>query len=191
MSTQKVDPLIIAEKASDLFVRRGYTNTSMSEIGQSCGILKGSLYHHFDSKEHILLYILEQLRSDLRKYVFSIADNTDQSELQRLQNINGFLKDYFLDKRACLIAMMGMEAELICEEAREMMGSIFMDWKKTYVKLFRKHYSPYMAEIHATNAIVFIEGAMIWMRVTQEDEPLRRAFKNIEKNLLPAEETVK
>jgi len=190
MPSKKVEPLVIAEKASELFVRRGYTNTSMSQIGQSCGILKGSLYHHFESKEHILLYILDRLRSDLRQFVFSIADDMSLPEMQRLQNINGFLKDYFLEKRACLIAMMGMEAELICEEAREIMGNIFMDWKKTYIKLFRKYYSPYMAEIHATNAIIFIEGAIIWMRVTQDDEPLRRAFKNIEKSLLPSEEPV-
>lgn len=184
MPVKKVNAEKIAEKASELFVKRGYTNTSMAEIGHSCGILKGSIYHHFESKESLLLYILERLQSDLRNYVFAIADNDEQTELQRLQEINGFLKDYFLTKKACLIAMMGMESELISEDARKIMHEIFMDWKSTYLKLFKKFHSQYMAEIYATNAIIYIEGAIIWMRITQEEEPLKRVFSTIEKQFL-------
>jgi len=184
MSTNKLDQLSIADKASELFLRRGYTNTSLSEIGQACGILKGSLYHHFENKEHLLLFILERLRSDLNSHVFSIADRKEQSPEERLSQINGFLKDYFLAKKACLIAMMGMEAELISEDARKIMHDIFKDWKQTYVKLFKNYHTPYMSEVHATNSIIYIEGAIIWMRITQDELPLKRAFKSIEKNLL-------
>jgi len=184
MSSRKNDPTIIAEKAAELFVRRGYSNTSMAAIGSSCGILKGSIYHHFESKEKILLFILQRLQSDLRNYVFSTADNEELPAIDRLRKINGFLKEYFLDKKACLIAMMGMESELISDEARVVMNDIFTDWKKTYTKLFRTHYSQYMAEIHATNTIIFIEGAIIWMRVTQDDTPLKRVFKNVEQYML-------
>lgn len=183
MSTNKLDQLTIADKASELFIRRGYTNTSLSEIGQACGILKGSIYHHFENKDHLLLFILERLRSDLNGHVFSIADNKDQSPADRLRNINAFLKDYFLEKKACLIAMMGMETELISEDARKILHEIFKDWKQAYVKLFKYYHTPYMAEMHATNSIVYIEGAIVWMRITQENLPLKRAFKTIEKNL--------
>lgn len=190
MASTKLDPKTIALKATELFVRRGYSNTSMAEIGQSCGILKGSLYHHFESKESILLYILQSLQSDLRNHVFAIADDINLSAFERLKRINGFLRDYFLDQKACLVAIMGMEIEVISNEARAVMNGIFMDWKSTYIKLFKHYHTPYMADIHATNSIIFIEGAIIWMRVTQEEEPLKRVFKNIEKQMLP-EDVVK
>ncbi|WP_121628808.1 helix-turn-helix domain-containing protein [Poseidonibacter antarcticus] len=32
------------------FKQRGYHNTSISNIAESCGLLKGSIYHHFKSK---------------------------------------------------------------------------------------------------------------------------------------------
>lgn len=183
MSINKLDQLAIADKASELFIRRGYTNTSLSEIGQACGVLKGSLYHHFENKEHLLLFILERLRSDLNNYVFCIADNKDLSPVERLKQINAFLQDYFLEKKACLIAMMGMEAELISEDARKILHSIFKDWKQTYVKIFKNYHTPYMADVHATNSIIYIEGAIVWMRITQENLPLKRAFKSIEQNV--------
>lgn len=184
MPSKKVNPESIAEKAAELFISRGYSNTSMTAIGESCGIMKGSLYHHFENKEHILLYILKHLQSDLRNYVFSIADNKEKSELQRLREINKFLKKYFLEKKACLIAMLGMESELISKDAQNIMNDIFNDWKKTYIKLFRKYYSPHMAELHATNSIIFIEGAIVWLRVTQDEGPLKRIFNIIERPLL-------
>ncbi|MGD8560047.1 MAG: TetR/AcrR family transcriptional regulator [Gammaproteobacteria bacterium] len=186
MAVKKVSQEQIAESAIRLIVKRGYSATSMSEIGKACGVLKGSLYHHFDSKEKILLYILESLQDQLRQHVFSIADNQEIDEEQRLKEINKLLKAYFLDNKGCLIGVMGMESEMICEEAKAIMNDIFQDWKQTYIKIFKAYHTPYMAGVLATNAIIFIEGAIVWMRITNEDAPLKRVFKDIENNLLEA-----
>ncbi|HXY91910.1 MAG TPA: TetR/AcrR family transcriptional regulator [Acidimicrobiia bacterium] len=37
--------------AGELFAERGFTATTVREIADAAGILSGSLYHHFDSKE--------------------------------------------------------------------------------------------------------------------------------------------
>ena len=39
--------------ASELFAEKGYRATTVREIADAAGILSGSLYHHFDSKESI------------------------------------------------------------------------------------------------------------------------------------------
>jgi TetR/AcrR family transcriptional regulator, cholesterol catabolism regulator len=39
--------------AADLFAQKGYRATTVREIADAAGILSGSLYHHFDSKESI------------------------------------------------------------------------------------------------------------------------------------------
>jgi TetR/AcrR family transcriptional regulator, cholesterol catabolism regulator len=44
--------------AADLFAEQGYVSTTVREIAESTGILSGSLYHHFDSKEAMLDAIL-------------------------------------------------------------------------------------------------------------------------------------
>ncbi len=47
--------------AAEIFARKGYQNTTVREIADASGILSGSLYHHFESKEAILYEILTEL----------------------------------------------------------------------------------------------------------------------------------
>ncbi|MFL6024430.1 MAG: TetR/AcrR family transcriptional regulator, partial [Marmoricola sp.] len=44
--------------ASGLFAERGFKNTTVRDIADAAGILSGSLYHHFDSKESMVDEIL-------------------------------------------------------------------------------------------------------------------------------------
>lgn len=46
--------------AADLFARRGFVVTTVREIADAAGILSGSLYHHFDSKESMVDEILRE-----------------------------------------------------------------------------------------------------------------------------------
>jgi AcrR family transcriptional regulator len=54
----------ILETAAELFASSGL-RTSLKEIADACGILPGSLYHHFDSKEAIIVELIERYRADL------------------------------------------------------------------------------------------------------------------------------
>jgi AcrR family transcriptional regulator len=54
----------ILETAATLFASSGL-RTSLNEIAEACGILPGSLYHHFDSKEAIILELVRRYVDDL------------------------------------------------------------------------------------------------------------------------------
>ena len=49
-SQRRADMISIA---AELFAQKGYRATTVREIADAAGILSGSLYHHFDSKESI------------------------------------------------------------------------------------------------------------------------------------------
>jgi TetR/AcrR family transcriptional regulator, cholesterol catabolism regulator len=51
--------------AAELFAERGYRATTVRHIGDAAGVLSGSLYHHFDSKETILDELLSSYLVDL------------------------------------------------------------------------------------------------------------------------------
>ncbi len=51
--------------AIDLFFKKGYFATSISEIARGCGIQKASIYYHFPCKEDLLLAIMEATMADL------------------------------------------------------------------------------------------------------------------------------
>ena len=45
----------VSESAVKLFIQKGYEGTSMDLIAKTSGLSKGGLYHHFRSKEQLLL----------------------------------------------------------------------------------------------------------------------------------------
>jgi AcrR family transcriptional regulator len=50
----------ILEVAAKLFASKGFEATSIRDIGNAAGILSGSLYHHFKSKEEMLHDLLKR-----------------------------------------------------------------------------------------------------------------------------------
>ena len=51
--------------AADLFATKGFRNTTVRDIADAAGILSGSLYHHFDSKESMVDELLQSFQSEL------------------------------------------------------------------------------------------------------------------------------
>ena len=51
--------------AAGLFAEKGFRNTTVRDIADAAGILSGSLYHHFDSKESMVDEILSSFQEEL------------------------------------------------------------------------------------------------------------------------------
>jgi TetR/AcrR family transcriptional regulator, cholesterol catabolism regulator len=49
----------ILERAARLIFQRGFEATSMAEIAKACGMTKAGLYHHVETKEALLLAIMQ------------------------------------------------------------------------------------------------------------------------------------
>ncbi|MCE3550875.1 TetR/AcrR family transcriptional regulator [Pseudonocardia sp. RS11V-5] len=50
----------IVDVAAELFRRKGYAATSINDIAEAAGLMKGSLYHYINSKEDLLSAIVDQ-----------------------------------------------------------------------------------------------------------------------------------
>ena len=61
----------ILDAAATLFASSGL-RASLQQIADACGILAGSLYHHFESKEDIFIALVERYQAELDK----IAEKT-------------------------------------------------------------------------------------------------------------------
>ncbi|MEU3646018.1 TetR/AcrR family transcriptional regulator [Lentzea sp. NPDC034063] len=62
MSSRRAELLELAAK---MFAERGYGQTTVRDIADAAGILSGSLYHHFDSKESMVDEILRTFLDEL------------------------------------------------------------------------------------------------------------------------------
>jgi AcrR family transcriptional regulator len=64
--------------AGELFAERGYANTTVREIADAAGILSGSLYHHFDSKESMIEALLRDFLDRIEhEYVAVVSRHAD------------------------------------------------------------------------------------------------------------------
>ena len=70
--------------AARLFAERGFKNTTVRDIADAAGILSGSLYHHFDSKEAMVDELLDTFQTELWKEYDAIeaSDLTPRGKLE-------------------------------------------------------------------------------------------------------------
>jgi AcrR family transcriptional regulator len=65
--------------AAQLFATQGYKNTTVRHIADAAGILSGSLYHHFDSKESMVDDILREFQNELFGQYEAILASSDDA----------------------------------------------------------------------------------------------------------------
>ena len=68
----------ILQTAASLIATSGL-RTSLQEIADAAGILPGSLYHHFESKEAILVELLRRYHADLERIAAQALERLDET----------------------------------------------------------------------------------------------------------------
>jgi AcrR family transcriptional regulator len=67
--------------AAEIFAKKGFAATTVREIADAAGILSGSLYHHFDSKEtmvdEIISTFVDEMVAQYRVIVDEVHDPVD------------------------------------------------------------------------------------------------------------------
>jgi AcrR family transcriptional regulator len=70
--------------AAKIFADKGYASTTVREIADAAGILSGSLYHHFDSKESMLDEIMHGFLDHIvAQYRATVAEGGDPLQVLR------------------------------------------------------------------------------------------------------------
>src|SRR4051794_27133732 len=70
--------------AAAQFAERGVASTTVRDIGAAAGILSGSLYHHFASKEQIVAeLLLPVMRRQVEQYHAAVAGDRPAGEVLR------------------------------------------------------------------------------------------------------------
>src|ERR1044071_6551696 len=82
-STRRDELLAIAGR---LFAERGFRNTTVRDIADAAGILSGSLYHHFDSKESMVDELLDSFQRSLWEE-YDAIESSDRTPREKLEAV--------------------------------------------------------------------------------------------------------
>lgn len=182
MPVKKVDKYDIIKQALNLFRTQGYHKTTMANIGDACGLLKGSVYHYFSSKEDLMREVLEVLRDHYRDKVFVYAFNDEQTPEERLQLLGEKSIEVFVNgEGACLMANIAMETNDVVPEFRKPIRDFFDDWINALAHIYSSRYSKEAALIFAKETVCAIEGAAMMMRIYNDKSYLLTAHDMITK----------
>jgi YD repeat-containing protein len=74
----------IVSAAAEIFRKNGYADTSVQDVADAVGILKGSLYYYIDSKEDLLYRVLLEVHEDAQGWLSEISEMTDATPLEKI-----------------------------------------------------------------------------------------------------------
>ena len=92
-SHSRVQPLL--NGAAKLFAAKGYKETTMRDIAAEVGMLPGSMYYHFKSKQELLLAVYEQavigIKNRLESAIAAEQDPWEKLEIAVITHVETIL----------------------------------------------------------------------------------------------------
>lgn len=121
----------ILSAAKSLFIKQGYTATSMRQIAEIVGIGKATIYHHFPDKQTILMTLVE---GNIAKMHTSLDAIEGESDPRRRLQVAAIETIRFLYETADLLQIARREVPGV----REQMLSGFISYYDRYLELLKE-----------------------------------------------------
>ena len=78
---------LILDTASRLFFQQGYDRTTLQDIINATGLSKGAIYHHFSSKEAILVAVVDQIGEYNSTILAQVRDRKGLTGAEKLREV--------------------------------------------------------------------------------------------------------
>jgi TetR/AcrR family transcriptional regulator, cholesterol catabolism regulator len=126
----------IVSAAAKIFRTKGYHAATVRDIADEVGILKGSLYHHFASKEELLYLVVKEPIAQMYRTITEIAaaDATAAEKLRRA--ISAHLEAF--DRHYPHLFVYLRERESVKRRFREMIGFSPKEYERCWQQILRE-----------------------------------------------------
>lgn len=178
MPKQKVSVDYILKQSLRLFRKKSYHNTSIADIAEACGLLKGSLYHYFPSKEALMSAVIEYAHNYFKKEVFSIAydptlEPQKKMELMFKKSERALLSD------GDIMGNIGVETARVIPEFSDHIRDFFTNWMKAVKTVFMEVANEKDAEKLAEQTVAEFEGAVMMARIYRDSKFVHNAYDRL------------
>ena len=173
-TSQKREQLI--ETALRLFARHGYRATGIDTILAEAGVAKMTLYHHFKSKDELIVAALRRRDAEWRGWFMDRVSKFAATPRARLLAVFDVLEEWFRDREyhGCSFGQAATEFR----DPRHAVHKMASEHKQQLLAYFRELASAAGAkdaELLAQQIALLVEGAVIHMEVFREPQVARIA----------------
>lgn len=103
--------LAILNKAAELFSEKGYAGTSMSDLAENLSLSKAAIYHHFESKESILMILVNSTFQDMGTLVEEI-EALPVNKVNPQEVLRRFAEIIFMHRQVVSLVLFQLPVEL-------------------------------------------------------------------------------
>ncbi|MFJ8816586.1 TetR/AcrR family transcriptional regulator [Amycolatopsis thermoflava] len=180
----------VLEAAIKLFYEKGYPASSIQDVADVVGVLKGSLYHYISSKEDLLFRILQQSHEQAR----AIMDEVSELDTSTLERLDEFLRRMYVWYLSNIerVSLYFNQGQYLTGERRTEMRAQGRDFRQ-YVRdlvAAAKEDGHLRADLDIKLAASFVLGALnsipMWYRTSGTHSPdfIAREFAQMSLNAL-------
>ncbi|WP_408893304.1 TetR/AcrR family transcriptional regulator [Paenibacillus taichungensis] len=177
---------IIRESAA-LFNTKGYTGASLSEIIERCGVRKGGIYNHFETKDEIALAAFDYSVSQMLQFHSQALEGVTNPK-DKLLAICGVYIDMMENNTlegGCPLLNTAVESDdahpLLKERAQHAMTNLLNELTQVLVQgVEQKEFRADIAlEEVSSNIIAIIEGGVMLSKLYDDSKYIRHAVQHI------------
>ncbi len=185
MAIKKTSKEEILKHSIKLFKLQGYYNTSMANIATECGLIKGSIYHYFKSKDEIGLESLKYIHRYFEEQIYSIAYRNDIQDKEKIVLFVKEVDEYFLHSEGgCLLGNLALEVSAENLAFKDEIRAYFLAWEEALLFILKNYYPKKEAKELSKEYVALTQGAIMMMTLYNETSSYLKVGQKII-NLIP------
>ena len=102
----------ILNESIKLFVRKGFSGTTVQQITNAVGLSKGAFYWHFTSKDELLVTILDRYESLYVDGVITVLEGAEGDFLRKFKHMYKWTTKFAYDNKDLCVGFTTMAAEM-------------------------------------------------------------------------------
>jgi len=162
----------IIQAAVDEFLNKGYEGTSMDGIARKAKISKGGLYHHFNSKDEILLYANQKFDEPLKKIRAQVSRKIS-AEKGLIYYLEHYLKYWKQHQRETVFYSLSMTKILDSPDLWSMYETYFEKYIEFIQAIFQRgidagEFSDHSARESAITLIAALDGIVFYLMIDKK-----------------------
>lgn len=174
----------VIDRLAIAFRDLGYEGTSLTKLSEATGLKKASLYYYFPGgKEEMAMVVIQQIETWFGENVFAPLKGQG-APLSRLKKMTAALDRFYKGgSRGCILDVFGFGQAGLLFSAN--LAASIKAWEKVIAEVVMDAgIDKATARVRAEDALISIEGALVYARVTGSSKSFKRILADLPDRLL-------
>lgn len=177
----------ITKAAMEVFLKKGYQNTTMEAIAKNAGLSKGGLYHYFKSKDIVLIFVNQKINEKV-KNILQKAFHMPSIKSAILYYVENYLKYWLEHPQETNFLFLSITKILENNELKKYYEEFTGDYMKYFQEAFEigvklGEFKPHNTRTSAVTLVAAMDGILSYM-ILDNGLKLEEVMKHFEEKFI-------